>query len=125
MDISTIIPDDREIEIKHPSTGEGVGFFVSLRPMHSDEIKKAERAIANRALKLRARGKTFTADEIEENVTSLMCIAVSGWRFEGDTTFEGEQPKCTPENIRRIVSREWIREQIDQELGDVASFFQK
>ena len=127
-DISTIEAQDREVELRHPANDEGLGWFFSLRSPYSEEVRKADRKWQNKRLAQmgRRRGNSLTVESLEVAAEAKIEAAVSGWRFEGDATFEGEQPEFSVTKLREIVrnpKHRWIRDFLDTELGDYDSFF--
>lgn len=122
MDIGSIQASDREVELKHPVTEEGLGLFFSLRSPYSDEVKKAEREWVN--ARLAKKKQTITAEALEAAKEKQIMAAVSGWRFEGEANIGDEKPKFSPAALRKMIrDHEWIRRFLDEELGDMASFF--
>ena len=123
MEIGTIQASDREVELKHPVTEEGLGLFFSLRSPYSDEVKKAEREWLN--ARLAKKKQSITAEALEAAKEKQIMAAVSGWRFEGDANIGGEKPKFNPAALRELIRKHvWIRQFLDEELGDTAGFFQ-
>lgn len=123
MDIGSIQATDREVELKHPVTEEGLGLFFSLRSPYSDEVKKAEREWLN--ARLAKKKQSITAEALEAAKEKQIMAAVSGWRFEGDANIGGEKPKFNPAALRELIRNHvWIRQFLDEELGDTAGFFQ-
>lgn len=124
-DISTITPTDtREVELKHPQSEEGLGWFFSLRSPYSDEVKRADREWMNKRLQ-KKRGQ-ITAESLESAAEAKILAAVCDWRFEGEATFQGETPDFSKTKLREIIRDSnfgWIREFLDGELGDYGSFF--
>lgn len=121
-DISTIQAVDREVELRHPSEDEGLGWFFILRSPYSDEVKKADRQWMN--ARLAKRKKQLTAESLEAAAEAKILAAVADWRFEGETKYKGEQPKYSKGKLREIIrDNGWIREQLDEDLGDSGSFF--
>lgn len=117
-----------EVSIKHPKSGKALGFFVTLLSMDSDPVQKVGRAIRTKANKLASRGKSFTAEEEEDNSITIISAAIEGWRWGEDDEGQpgnagGDQLEFNPVNVRKIVSIPAIRAQLDAELGDTAQFF--
>lgn len=122
MDISTITASDREVELKHPVTEEGLGLFFALRSPYSDEVKKAEREWLN--ARLAKKKQTITAEALEAAKEKQIMAAVSTWRFDKGASLGGEQPKFSPAALRELIRQHvWIRQFLDEELGDTAGFF--
>lgn len=122
MDISSITANTREVAIRHPSTEEPVGLYITLRAMTDPEVEKVRRAQANR--RLGSRNNKITAEQMEANAVELLMSAIVGWRWEGDLQLEGEQPPYSEAAARKLLKYPWIRRQVDTELGDEASFYE-
>ena len=123
MDLNAIKAIDREVELRHPATDEGLGMFFSLRSPHSDEVRKAERSWLNK--RLAKRKQNLTAESLEAAAEAKIESAVSGWRFESEVTIDGEQPEFSPSALRALIrDHVWIRQFLDEELGDFGSFFE-
>lgn len=123
MDLTEIKAIDREVELRHPATDEGLGMFFSLRSPHSEEVRKAERAWLNK--RLAKRKQNLTAESLEAAAEAKIESAVSGWRFESEVTIDGDQPEFSPAALRSLIrDHVWIRQFLDEELGDFGSFFQ-
>lgn len=121
MDISTIVAAERTIDIKHPASGQPIGLKVTLRPDSDPAVTAARRSFLND--RLQRRGKV-TAEKIEEQNQRVIVAAVSGWTWEGDLTFEGGKPDFNEINLVKVLKKlTWVRDQIDEELGDAAAFF--
>lgn len=121
-DISSIVPNERTIDIKHPATSEHIGLKITLLPASSAPVLAAQRKMINERLQ---RDVKATAERMDANRLALIEAAVAGWTWEGDLTFEGKKPEFTPENLRKVLKKlTWLRDQIDQELGNDAAFFE-
>lgn len=120
-DISSIVPNERTIEIKHPASGEPIGLKITLLPASAEPVLAAQRSMINERLR---RDVKTTAERMEANRLALIESAVKGWEWEGELTFEGSKPDFTPANLRKVLKAlTWLRDQIDQELGNDAAFF--
>ena len=69
---------------------------------------------------------TMTAEEIETEALDVLVACTKAWHT-GDKPelemIEGEWLACTPENVRRVYEElTWMKEQIDQEIGDRNNF---
>lgn len=121
MDISNITASSSSVTIRNPGTAEPIGLTITLRPASSPEVKQVKRRITNDALK--SRGK-ITAEKVESNNFDVLVAATEGWTWEGDTTWNGEKPEATAENVRKVYKQApWIKEQVDEALSDDAAFF--
>lgn len=127
-DISSIKAHDREVELTHPATEEGLGWFFQLRSPYSKEMRDAEKEIQNQRLNAMRRGKSnINADVLANHREKIILAGVSGWRFEGDASFEGDTPEFSKAKLREIVrnpDHAWIRDFLDRELGSQEDFFE-
>lgn len=126
MDIATITPTDRKIEILHPSTGEALGLSITLISPDDPRMRKIIRRITDQALSKRQKNKAFSAEEVETNQIALMTEAVIGWDWYGaDVSFHGDKPEFNAINVRKVIAElPFVRAQLDEEMGETKSFFQ-
>ncbi len=137
-DLSTIKQTDRTIEIVHPVTAENIGLRITLVSLDDERMTKIRRSITDRRLHLEARGKSFKADEVEENADNVIFTATVDWEWynptgsEGDKgyredampNFKGEQPEFNRKNFFALIDEiSWIKTQINEALGDTRAFF--
>jgi len=123
MDISSIAPKSRTVDITHPVTGEPVGIKFVLLPDSDEKVKKAKRVIQNR--QLQSRKLNITAEQLEANSLDLLVAAIDSWEWTGDAEFRGEKPEFTAANVRTVLRDvDWIRKQVDRELGNEEAFFE-
>lgn len=123
MDINAIAPTTYSLELKHPSTNELVGLTVELVSTSDKRFKANERKITDVAMKKRARGKVFTAEEIESNRDVLIASCIVGWKWSKDGSFGGDKLEFNPSNVGKLLAVDWIRQQIDDALAEPANFF--
>ena len=124
MDLANIKPVERIIDIVHPSTGEKIGVSVSVLSINDEKMASIKRRIQNKRLELERRGKSFKADDLEENEMELLVTAVTGWNWEGDVDFHGEKPAFNEKNIKAVFTElTWFKQQIMEAIGDEKAFF--
>lgn len=140
MDLSQIKTGDRKIEILHPAHGDRVGIGVSLMSIDDERMSKVKRQITDRRMYLEARGKTFKAEELEENKITILTTAITGWDWynptgtegdkdydpDGQATWNGEVPEFTRKNVTAILSDPkavWLQDQINEAVGETKAFF--
>ncbi len=125
MDISKIAPMERKIEIKHPGTGQDLGISITLMSPDDERLKPLIREINEKALSLRQKNKSFTAEQTEANTLKLMLTTIVAWDWYGkDVEFEGKKPEFNSANVKKVLERcDWLRKQIDEELSETRSFF--
>lgn len=125
MDLANLKPVERMIDILHPSTGEKIGVSVTVLSINDEKMAAAKRRIQNKKLELERRGKTFKADDLEENEMELLTTAITGWNWEGDVDFHGEKPVFNEKNVKAVLKElTWFKQQIMEAVGDEKAFFQ-
>ncbi len=127
MDIASLKPSERKHEMLHPGTNELLEISVSLMSLNDDRMKPLRRRIQDRRLNLERRGKTFSAEEIEENKKEVCFGAMTGWDFYGkEASFNGAKPEFNRANVFNIFnSLPWFQDQINDALGEDKDFFHK
>jgi len=138
MDLATIKPSERTIEILHPASETPVGIRVSLLSIEDDRMKAIRRQITDNSLKMQAKNKAFKAEELERNQNMLMFTGTTGWEWynptgtEGDKgydsdampDFNGEVPDYNQKNFMAVASElYWFSEQVQEGIGDTKAFF--
>lgn len=125
MDLKDLQPSTREVEIKHPGTGENVGVRVSLVSINDPSLAKIKRSIQDERIRLERKGKSFKASDLEENGLNIAFASMKSWDWYGDgVMFNGEKPEFNRKNVFEVFkSIPWFKDQIDLEMGDDSSFF--
>lgn len=125
MDLAEIKPVERVIDILHPSTGEKIGVSVAVLSINDERMAAVKRRIQNKRLELERRGKSFKADDLEENEMELLTTAITSWNWEGDIDFHGEKPTFNEKNVKSVLKElSWFKQQITEAVGDEKAFFQ-
>lgn len=120
------------VAILHPSTNLPLGLTITVCGSDSATFKKVHRQQLNRRLELQARGrnkKHITAEELEAENLDMLVACTKSWKTGDRAQVEfgiDEWLDCTPENARRLYDElAWLKEQIDQAIGDRDNFLQK
>lgn len=126
MDISTLIPSERIIEIKHPVKDENLGIRVNIISLNDEKMKQIRRKFINKRIELEKKGKSFRADDIESNEIDLLVACITGWDWYGeDVTFNGSKPDFNEANVRNVLNTfGWFKDQVSEAVGDEKAFFQ-
>lgn len=126
MDISTLIPSERIIEIKHPVKDENLGIRVNIISLNDEKMKQIRRKFINKRIELEKKGKSFRADDIESNEIDLLVACITGWDWYGeDITFNGSKPDFNEANVRNVLNTfGWFKDQVSEAVGDEKAFFQ-
>lgn len=124
MDISTLVPNERVIEIKHPVTDANIGIKVTVVSLDDEKTKQTRRRVINKRIELEKKGKNFRADDIEENEFDLIFASMTGWEWY-DAEFHGEKPAFNEANVKKVLNElPWFKRQISEAIGDEKAFFQ-
>lgn len=141
MDLSTIKPSERIVEILHPATKEPIGIRVSLVHIEDESMKRLKRQIQDDRLRLESKGKFIKSDVVEENTKELAFTAMKSWEWYNPTgiskkenkgfdelkraTWKGEAaPEFSKKNVFDVFETlPWFLNFICAEIGDSEAFF--
>jgi hypothetical protein len=139
MDLSTLKPGERIIEIVHPATKEPVGIRVSLVHIQDESLKKLKRQFQDERYRLESKGKHFKAENVENNLNELNFAVIKSWEWYNPTGTKGDEgfdeskhanwkgeksPVLNKKNVFDIFETlPWFRDQIGTEMGDDEAFF--
>mgnify|MGYP003112107805 FL=1 len=129
MDLKDLTPklDDIVVELKHPTTGEdlknedGTTMSITILAPHSKEYKKLQHSQISKRLTKAQKSKSQDIDysDIEEATLEVLSKSTVSWSL----TFEGKNPKLTPDRALRMYEEVfWIRTQIEEVLSDNLDF---
>src|SRR5699024_10492716 len=121
MDITTLVSENRNVDIVHPATHEPVGLTITIRPPDSDEAKTAWRSV-RREFPGRNLDELSIDDEIEM-CRSIGRNVIVDWAWHGDGSFGGEQPDCTKNAVYKVCGVREIGMQIVEALSEREAFF--
>lgn len=130
MDLSKIKACNAVVEIRNKINGELVGLSITLRPDSHPEVKAVMNRVTNDYINQQRTRIKVTAEKIEANNMDKLVAATEAFTWgEGadgkPATWGGEQIQATPANIRRLYREApWIKEQVDEFLGDVSRFLE-
>ena len=122
-----------EVTILQPTTNIPLGITVTVCGADSETFKNIQRKQLNRRLekqqKSRTRQTAMTAEELELESMDVLVACTRSWSTGERKQLEfddNEWLECTPDNVRRVYEAlPWLKEQVDQEIGDRANFLQK
>lgn len=127
-DLANIASHNATLDILHPGTGEAIGLRLELVPPDSAEIKQEVRRLHDMRRHKAARNQPISAADNERATIALCSRAIVGWTWTNDAngdmgSWNGEQPEHNPTTKAEMLSRDWLRNQIDQFMGLDASFY--
>ena len=116
-----------DIEILHPGTGEPLGMKFHVVGQDSKPFIKARRKVVSARMGKRAISRKDPEKLERDGLETLACCVVS-WSTGGEPgiKLDGEVLDCNPENVMKVFERfPFIREQVDEVVGDRAAFLTK
>ena len=105
-----------------PISGEFTGIKITVASPDSAKYRQISMKIQNEQLAyaMKNRGKS-SAERLANNALEVLVGATVGW--EGITE-GGKDLPCTPENVRKVYEEvSFIKDQVDEFLGDARNFF--
>jgi len=123
LDLATLRTQRAQMEILHPKTGEAVGLRLELLPPDSPEIKAKVRTLRDAVMHKARRNVPVSSADTERNSVELCSVAVVGWEWHGEGTWNGEKPSFNRATLAEMLAVDWLRQQVDDYLGDQKNFF--
>jgi hypothetical protein len=125
LDTSEAAETGAVLEVLHPTENTPLGIKITLAGADSDIYRKTVNKNVNKRVQRMKPGQSlpFTAEEQEESGLNLLAVCTLAW--EG-IVVEGDALPCNKENAKMVYQRfPWIKEQVDQFIGDRANFLSK
>lgn len=117
MDLSTLVPVERTVDVLHPKTGQPTG--LKLRIAHESDPRVME---ATRKIFDEARKSGASVDP--ERGTKLTMAHVVGWEWTGDATFNGKKPAFSADAMAEVCKIPPVATAIFKAIGDDAGFYE-
>lgn len=139
MDLSTLVPSERMVEIVSPATKSPLGIRVTIMHIDDPRLKTLKRKLQDERQRREQRGKIISAEMQDENLSELTFATMTGWEWYNPTglkgdkgynadkepKFEGKIPEFTKANVFAIFEKlPWFRDQIGEAVSETESFFQ-
>jgi len=127
LSLTTASEEGVRMELYHPVTEVSFDppIYFTVVGVDSERYQKAQKDLMNKRLKkAQARNRIrfqATAEELEQDNIELLARCILSWE---NIEWEGEAIKCNFENAKKLLSVQWIREQVDLFIGDRANFLQ-
>ena len=127
-DLGTKSNEGVEIELLHPTTGEGLGMFIKIVGRYSEKYQAAVRKVANDSIKKAAKGAK--SDPVDDNAArgiALLAACTVGWRTDSVNTlsFHGKDNVFSEDAAVELYgskSLPWVQGQIDKAMHTDANF---
>jgi len=124
LDIATLTPGEREIQLSRPASQEKLPIWLTLMSADDARLKRYQRQLLDKQAERQRRGKIFSAEEKEKALIELLARTITGWRWEAH--YKGEVPEFSHRKAVEILSDEnipWFFEQVNEAVGDTERFF--
>ncbi len=113
-----------EIELRHPTTGEGLDAFITVIGEDSDHYQEHLRALQKKSVDSFVRSRKVNGVDPEEEGINLLAAATKSWRSLPPV--DGKTLEFNPGNARTLYKRfPWIREQVAAAVRERANFLPK
>lgn len=118
-----------EFQVTHPKTGEPLEIWITVQGMDSEQFQSTIKAQQRKRMDrlTRRKAQAITPDEIEAEGYDLLATITIGWRTGEKFTLDGQPfPAFSKAAAKQLYARfRWIREQVDEAMGDRANFLPK
>lgn len=118
LDTSKVAEEGAVLRVKHPVTGEHIGFEITLIGTDSKTFRDISKSRATASLKKKSR--EIDLDQNESDSVELLAKCTKGW------TGASESGKEIPFDFDNAVyfykKYLWLREQVDQFMADRSNF---
>lgn len=139
LDTGAASDEGAEIELVHPTTGAKLGLFAKVLGKHSQVFRDIQRDRVNARLRREQGGfrssaaNNLTAEQIEAEAVELLIACTVDWftrskDAKGNVVekpgwpFGKEQLVFNTQNALKVYSVLWVRDQIDNAIGDLGNF---
>lgn len=125
LDIASLVPGEREIQISRPGSQEKLPIWVTLMSSDDARLRQHQRKLMDQQAHRQQRGKILSSEEKEKAIIELIARTITGWRWE--VHYKGEIPEFSHRKAVEILSDEnipWFFAQINEAAGDTERFFQ-
>lgn len=131
LDTTKASDSGARIELVHPTSREGLGMFFTVLGKHSHIFQDLIKERVNKRVRsdsmAQRKGKPLirTAEESEVEAIELLIACTIKWDSNGKESwlFEGEELPFNYANAKLVYTKIlWIREQVDEAIGDLENF---
>jgi hypothetical protein len=128
FDLSSLIRHDTlTVDILHPISGEPTGMRLEVAGMDSPRYRDATRTLIEKstasAPRAARQAKKAAPRDMEADALELLVACTVSWTGVVES---GAAVPLTPDNARRLfTAHPWLRRQVDEAVGDRASFFEE
>ena len=121
MDLGKIKLTEAKLNVLHPVTGLETGLILGVVSDSDPRVTKVRHAYTNQ--RLAKQKPKMTAEQLEHFNTEILAASVVSITWTGDASWNGEQLKYTPENVKKLLEADWLKAQVAELKEDNAGFF--
>lgn len=114
MDIGSLIPVERTVDVLDPRTGNPTGLKLIIAHDSDERVIAAIRKLYDEA----RDGKPDDA-----RGTRAVMAHVVGWEWTGEANFRGERPEFTPEKLAEVCAVPAVASAVYRAVTDEAGFY--
>lgn len=124
VDLSSIVYNEKRVEILHPGTKEPLGVTVTLMAPDDKRLDKTRDAITDQVLALQAKNKNLKADQVKHNRNMILFRAMVGWEWVDGVEWNGEKLDFNQKNVVMLLNElPWFLKQVDEAFSELEGFF--
>lgn len=123
-DVAAKAEEGAELEVLDPVTNEPVGVYITLAGADSVVHRKAVANISKRRFNNQKgfRNKGFDPEKMEAESIEILAVCTLSWK---GVTVDGDPLPCSRDNAIKMYTRfPWLREQVEQFIGDRSAYLQ-
>lgn len=123
-DVAAKAEEGAELEVLDPVTSEAVGVYITLAGADSVVHRKAVANISKRRFNNQKgfRNKGFDPEKMEAESIEILAVCTLSWK---GVTVDGDPLPCSRDNAIKMYTRfPWLREQVEQFIGDRSAYLQ-
>lgn len=122
LDIEKGAETGARLELMHPTTNAPTGAWITLLGADSEAYRERQRALQRKRFDRMAKQRrmAISPEELEAEGLDLLVASTTGW---GGLEQAGVPIPFSPGAARELYAkRRWIREQVEEFIGDRANF---
>lgn len=123
-DVAAKAEEGAELEVLDPVTGEPVGAYIVLAGADSAVHRKATAAVSKRRFSSQKgfRNKGFDPEKVDAESIEILAACTLSWK---GVLVNGAPLPCSRDNAIKMYTRfPWLREQVEQFIGDRSEYLQ-
>lgn len=110
-----------DLILDHPVTGDKLDIVITLAGTDSAVYRRKQKEINARRMTKLSRGKKADLSISDDEACDMLAACTLGWK---NVMLDNEAIKFSTDAAKQLyLDYHWIREQVDEFIGDRANFF--